>query len=254
SDAEPAHRLLMESGYRPDIPLTPRQEAFYLAHGAMRNFVRRDGRMVVELHWRLAQRYLLFALPFDELWRRRTVQPLGGRSIPDLAPEDLLIVLCAHGAKHRWSRLLWIADVAEFLWHERPDWEATLERARSMGCTRMVLVGATLAGSLLRAPLPDILAAGAATDPMVGTLRDQVTRRLWVPDHSAVAERVGFSMFYYRCRERIGDRLRYVWRSATTPNLQDWSALRLPPALSVLYYAFRPLRLIWKYGSEVVRG
>jgi hypothetical protein len=49
-----------------------------------------------------------------------------------LVGEDLLLILCAHGAKHLWMALGWICDVAELLRvHRDMNWPDILEEARS---------------------------------------------------------------------------------------------------------------------------
>src|SRR5207244_11975507 len=59
--------------------------------------------------------------------------PLGGTLVRTLSAEHLLLVLCAHGAKHCWERLGWICDVAELL-RGTPalDLSGMLAQARSL--------------------------------------------------------------------------------------------------------------------------
>ena len=51
-----------------------------------------------------------------------------------LAPEDNLLLLCMHGAKHCWSRLERVCDVAELITsHSNLDWVALVSRAKVFG-------------------------------------------------------------------------------------------------------------------------
>ena len=68
------------------------------------------GPLIVELHWALSHRW--FPLRFDLAHaRERLVQtPFVGTTISEFAPEDQLLLLCVHGARHEWNRLIWICD------------------------------------------------------------------------------------------------------------------------------------------------
>ena len=37
---------------------------------------------------------------------------MDGRDVPALSLEDELVLICVHGAKHFWERLMWTADIA----------------------------------------------------------------------------------------------------------------------------------------------
>jgi hypothetical protein len=57
--------------------------------------------------------------------------------------------------------------------------------------------------------------------------------------------------FHFRVRERWRDKLDYEYQDLKlklTPNERDYSILKLPESLSVIYYFIRPLRLLRKYG------
>src|SRR5690606_19651723 len=89
------------------------------------------GRADVDLHWRLGGPEFPIPLPLDDLLRRsREVAP----GLRTFGAEDMLLFLCAHGGKHRWERLLWLADVARLL-EAAPalDWDALRARAASSG-------------------------------------------------------------------------------------------------------------------------
>src|SRR3989441_7310819 len=172
-----------------------------------------------------------------------------------LCAEDLMLVLCAHGTKHRWERLEWICDVAELL-RSTPglDLDGGLERARDLGVHRMVLLALRLARDLLDAPLPDTVARRAQADGGVARLAAQVQSALFRHTPGPPRDRAELSPFHLRAQERWRDRLRYCARVALTPTPGDWAWLRLPDALYPLYYVVRPIRLAVKYGARLIRG
>jgi hypothetical protein len=170
-------------------------------------FVRdRDG-LVVDPHWAIAPRSLAVPLDHGQLWQRLGSISLLGREVPRLALEDLLLVLCVHGAKHEWSQLRWICDVAE-LTHRHPELDLleTLERARAQGAERIVLIGLALAQSLLELGLPLQVAARLAADGRALDLSGRIARRLARGVH-AVPSVSELSRFRYLMRERRRDRV-----------------------------------------------
>ncbi|MCC5639670.1 nucleotidyltransferase family protein [Nostoc sp. CHAB 5844] len=83
---------------------------FYIALG-----LRSIWQPQTHLHWRITPRFFPFELPVADLWQRRQWLSLLNVPVPTLAPEDLLLSLCVHGAKECWGKLKWICDVAELI-------------------------------------------------------------------------------------------------------------------------------------------
>ena len=160
----PASRVLAAEGYASASPgaLTAPQHAVFLRFAPTLTLTGAAGR-VVDLHGEVQSR--LLAVPFDTagLLARACRLPLAGGAVPTLSPEDLLLVLCVHGSKHRWERLAWICDVAELVnRHPRLDWDRVLESAAALRIRRLLDLGLRLAGEPARGrdPRP----AGAARD------------------------------------------------------------------------------------------
>ncbi|MCI0580813.1 MAG: nucleotidyltransferase family protein [Chloroflexi bacterium] len=178
ADRSPLKKLLLAHGY----------ECQYDAHYGYK-FVPRDRRVLIEVHWNAAgyggpwlrkvwQRTALFEL--DRLWPRLVIVPFAGRRVRNLAPEDLLLVLCVHGAKHRWSLLRWIGDVAALLAvHPALYWDELLDQARQPGLDRMLFLGLRLAQGLLGAELPRSIYLAIESDDQVEQLAAQVSSLLF---------------------------------------------------------------------------
>src|SRR3989441_5051992 len=171
-DLVPARQVLAADGYTPSPPRTPRQEAA-IRTTCREDAFRRDAD-VVELHWAFAPREFPLPLDLDDVCGRLETLPLGGTLARTLSAEHLLLVLCAHGAKHCWERLRWVCRVAELL-RGTPalglSW--MLAQARSLGVERIVLLGLRLAAGLVDVPLPGEGAGRARDDRAVGGLAAQ---------------------------------------------------------------------------------
>src|SRR5260370_21635095 len=105
ADFEPAKQALAEIGYRPSMDLTPAVERLWLRTGYERSFDGAAGKNLVELQWALLPHFYAVDLHSDDLRvedllarARRTVA--GGGEGPFPSPEDSLLGLSLHAAKH----------------------------------------------------------------------------------------------------------------------------------------------------------
>lgn len=218
-----------------------------------RDFVRNDGRVVLDLHWRLMPRFFPFELPVEELWEKRqaigAVAPLPeaiallGVPVASLSPEDLLLALCVHGAKECWSKLKWLCDIAQLLrQYPHLNWEQVFSQAERFHVRRILLLGVGLAGELLDVKLPETILTTLRSDRTLPELMQQACNYLF-GIQPGKCHRLSPTQFRLRTRERWQDRLQYgVWR-LFVPNVRDRQVIYLPPPLFWLYYPIRLLRL-----------
>ena len=66
----------------------------------------------VDLQWEIGLGDYPFCYDPEILWRSLGRGRIAGREVAGLSPESLLLFLCVHGAKHMWSRLHWLGDLA----------------------------------------------------------------------------------------------------------------------------------------------
>jgi hypothetical protein len=247
-----AKDLLTAQGYQ--LELSDEEEATFLRDRYHYHFVRDAGRLHVEIHWAFTRRYWSFPVDPKRLWERLEPVPLAGATVLSFHPEDLLLILCVHGAKHYWERLAWICDVAELVRvHQGMDWGRVMEQAVRLRSARILSLGLLLARDLVGATLPEKVLRGIQADPVVASLVTQVRGHLF---SEAEGEHPHPHGFYPRLRERLPDRMRHLryyylhqlLPQAITPNAKDRAFLALPASLSFLYYLLRPIRLAKEYG------
>jgi hypothetical protein len=245
TDFEQARQALAELGYRPSSELSPAAERYWLRNGYERSFDSAAGKYLVELQWALLPRFYAVDLLTDDLLARSKQSSLGGRKVPSLSPEDLLIVLCLHAAKHLWMRLIWVCDIAETMRTHRVDWVLVCTRARELGVLRIMGVSFWLAQQLLDCRLPEPAQAVMSRDQEIPVLGEQFAGRLC---RSATYdfESTEYFRLLLKLRERPGDRGRYLWRLIWTPGDGDLKAIKLPEAMFPLYRVIRAVRLMRK--------
>lgn len=230
-DFRAAEGLLVARGYRrvTGVLFRPLQRVLEYQCCFARD---RDGALV-ELHWTLMPRNICVAVGLDELWERRSQMLVAGRAIPCLGDEDRLLSLCVHGAKHRWSRLEWIACIAALVRTHPPDWEVLLRRAGHWRVQRMLRLSLLVAGALLDPPIPDLVQRWALEDREAVALADDSLRRL--PTGPAGAEdEAELRLFHLRAQDRERGRVRY---HVLSPVINAW---RGAAQLSTLRSPFAP--------------
>ena len=241
--------LLVAEGYALHPPLNKVQQALMLRTQCNLPFTRDGRRLIVEIHWRVSAR--LFSSPLDEesLWENAGQESFEGATIKALAPEDLLLSLCVHGAKHLWERLSWIADIAQLLEvYLDLNWPRLLERARRSGTERMLLLGLYIAHDLLGAKLPAEVETQFEIDVEIAPLAGQVYARLFA-EVDAESGMSGYFRFQLRARRRLRDKFNYC-RYVVSPTEEDLTLLSLPAPLSFVYYLLRPLRMLRTGGPS----
>jgi hypothetical protein len=227
-----------------------------------------QGRIDVDLHWALADHRYSFPLTQDAVRRRMQRVPFMHTTVSQPAVDDQLILLISHPAKHCWSRLGWLADVAAFIRANQThlDWDELLRHATALRGRRLLLLGLHLTGALLWSPVPRDVADRAAADMAVTRLVPDLCSRMLVtpgdtPRHTGSYGLVDAGLLYVRSREHVADKVPYLlylvrlccqWWSIT-PNERDRAVVALPQSLAFLYVAIRPFRLLCTYGPRLMR-
>jgi hypothetical protein len=170
---------------------------------------------------------------------------VGGCEMPCLSPEDSLLVLCLHAAKHLWTRLIWLADIAETLRTRTLDYELAFSRAHDLGIARILGVSFWLVKNMLHAELPQLAEEMIASNASVPALGAEFADRL---SRSATYdfESTEYFRLILKLRERSSDRWRYRWRLVWTPGAGEFAAVQLPEPLFPLYRIVRLGRLLRK--------
>ena len=247
-DVPKAHEIIVSLGYKPkfDWILSPGATAS-LVPGEY-NYRDEPRRAMVELHTEITLRHFPIMPDLDVFIRNLATVCVSDRDIPTFTAEDLLPMLCIHGSKDFWERLSWIADVSELIRsHPALDWDRVLRFAEPLHATRMLNLGLALATRVLDAALPPEVNARVQSDRVAGQVAAEVHQRLLSRPFRTL-DAAGRFHFRRRMLAKNLEGWRYAARLAVVPSEDDWQMMRLPHALSPLYIALRPLRLLRKYG------
>lgn len=247
-DLPKAHEVMLGLDYRARFPwILSKNSKAALVPGEY-NYRDEKRRSIVELHTELTLRHFPIAPDIERFAQRLVNVMVAGQEVPTFAPEDLLPVLCVHGSKDFWERILWIADVAELI--ERPtelNWDAAFRTAEALRVERMLHLGLALADDLLQAPMPEEIRKRVRGDREAISVARELGERTLERYIRGVSTRARLR-FRRRMVPGILAGWRYSLRLAVIPAEEDWEMVQLPGPLAPLYLALRPLRLLHKYG------
>lgn len=211
--------------------------------------IREDGLVVLELHWSFIQTWLGFNVDLQTIWASSRPVDVGSVPVLNLPPDITLIYLCAHGAKHRWSRLCWLVDIAEVL-RRRSDlnWDALLAQATRSGCLRTLFIGLKLAQTLLGVAIPKSVVACIEQDKQAVALAQSLALQMFAPGKDFFHQHFGWKWdWYHICtKERWREKLVYLGQLAIwnlEPNSKDRAWITLPRGFHWLYPVIRPIRV-----------
>jgi hypothetical protein len=228
-------------------------------YGWERSFVDATGRIGLDVHEGITHRVMPFRLSFDRVWKRCVTVSISGINVRTFTPSDLLIILCVQMAKdvaaHQ-IQLNKICDIAELVRsHQDIHWPWVLQEARRLGALGMLHVGLRTTTELLGIALPkEILQKNQAVHNL-SSLVTHVRECVLGGTESGYSrpELLHAPRFLSEVRERVQDRVNHKYASLITTNIYDYSFVRLPRELFLLYYIVRPIRLIYKYGRILFR-
>jgi hypothetical protein len=234
-------------GYTPRVPVPENAEEDYIASGYECTFDSPAGRNLLELQWALQPRFYAVDFDMDGMFERAVSVTVAGRRVRTPSPEDLLLVLAVHAAKHVWGRLIWLCDIAQMLERENLNWNWVQARARESGIERILRITLLLANRLLTTALPEAIEKSILADRDARAFADEIATAV-AAGVSYEEQQVSYFRLMMRLRERKADRLRFLARLTFTPGPGEWEAVRLPKPLFPLYRLVRLARLAARFA------
>jgi hypothetical protein len=244
ADVPQASAVLRDLGFAPNLILSPRQEQEYLRSGYEYGFGSATEPNLIELQWQLGPRFYAFNFNLTKFFERSVTIDFHHFPVRIMRDEDLVLALCAHTAKHEWSQLSMLRDIATLAEVEL-DWPGIKKEARSLGILRILLISLEMASRLLGTTIPEPLRDSAEVR---GIRRSGLLNKLERNIRRSTERGIDNSYFrtMFDVRERWRDRARFALRLLTTPSIGEWRAVPLSDALFPLYRGVRAWRLAKK--------
>lgn len=253
-DYQRIRAFLLARGYRLQLSLDPPWEQAYLRTYGQMPFEHSERGTLVEVHTAFTPRDFCFPLRLSEIWPGLVTREMLGRKVLQPADEDLLLLLAVHGAKHCWTGLGWICDVAELL-RARPnmDWEALERRAIRTRSRRLLLLGLYLAWQFVQAPIPQFLKERIQCDPAVMQLGRETHGQL-LKVATRKPDGLESTWYFFRAREALRDGARFFLSTLVFPTFGKDEIPALPPGLAFLHVLKRGTNLLRRYSRQFLRS
>lgn len=249
ADLVRARKALCAAGWRDMRVMSPAAERAWVRSGWGHNLEHSKSGAIVNLRSRTTPDYLPGRMEWDALWQDRKDVAFEGLVVPG-PPDDAMPVLLAwHGAKHAWSRLVWLCDLDALVRQGVvADWRSVLARAESMGVGRMLRLGLLRSASVLDTPVaPDVLEEARRDVPR--WCDAYCRQRLDGCRHEAYRwwrEEV----FYLRLWEGVPSRAARIGMAVFRPTISDYEAVQVPAGMEWVCWLLRPFRIVWKAVSS----
>jgi Uncharacterised nucleotidyltransferase len=247
TDMRRSTQVMTDLEYEPRIPLIAIDAQKSAGEYAFR---KRGSDALVEFHTERTFRYHPRPLLIEKLFQRRASVAIDGRDVPALSLEDELVLICVHGAKHFWERLMWIADVAALISAQQAlDWNRAIAAACEAGAERILRLGLRLVSDIFAVPLPPHIETVVHSDRTVAKLATQIEKRLI----SSEPRKLGLmdrGIFRVRMCGGFFAGAAYLLRLSLSPTEEDWTPGN-EHNRSVFRDAIgRPLRLAKKHSRH----
>ena len=249
TDWTTVNALLIKNDWAPVHQLPATQENLYQRTYKDHGYYLLAKNILLELHWAFSDPHFGFPLSVDAVSQQTTQIEINQQCVPIPVVEDLLLLLCFHGAKHKWERISWLADIAQLIAiSPQLNWDMFIAQARKFGCLRIVNLSLCLAQTLAKVSLPDKLWQQIQADKKAVALAQELTTSLMRGISAEISLWQSIS-FHLQMRERWRDRLLYCYGLIFRTTPEDWVMLPfvLPAGFSILYYPARLIRLLRKH-------
>lgn len=241
-DLSRIRQAVRELGYTPHQSLSAAEERAYMQSGYECAFDSEAGPNLLEVQWAIQPHFYAVDYDMPGMFRRGMTITLAGQTVKTPSPEDQVLILSIHAAKHVWGRLIWLCDMAHILQLPALNWRWIEDEANALGVARILRITLLLTNRFLGTPLPAFLQAGVAGDGLAVRLADKVAAQI-AGGNSCDVESLAYFRLMMQLRERGADQVRFLQRLALTPGPGEWQAVRLPAPLFPLYRLVRLSRL-----------
>lgn len=236
--------LLTSAGYQSRMDLSLLSDPVFTGIEREFYFTSHRNGTLIDLQWHLSSPILPFDMELEHISKNQMMVSPGGKQIATLGLEDLLLYLCAHGSRHCWERLGWIADVAGLInLNPQLDWDLAMAKARALKCERMLshslLLAQCLAGAQLSPTIEQLVSEDAGSQALAGSIVQTLVQPL-----GSSMSKLNLHYYFLNLHHRPANQFRHLLRLIFKPTIIDWEFWSLPSSMAFLYPFVRIIRLI----------
>jgi hypothetical protein len=245
SDALKAKNLMFSQGYELLTPIKI-SDADFMKLEAEYIFINKKLGSKIEINWNFEGNFFSFKGDPSCLFDNQIKYNINDFEFLSFSPENKLLMLSIHAAKHDWTRLSWIMDIVEFVNKQSINWEDTLKKADKLGIKKILLITLYLAHDLWDLELPDIVTLefdSKSLEKMVKKIKENIfnDKKSW-----------NLIDKFFLDIEKRDDKLSGIKDSLnglTKPTYTDFEDIPINSFLFFIYPILRPFLLIRRYGK-----
>jgi hypothetical protein len=159
--------------------------------------------------------------------------------------EDTFLALCIHGSVHGWTSIKWAFDIARIVRYKAAslDWATMMQRSKSVGCNRALLVSVQLVSLLFGVKPPDEMATQMSGESSTGRLAERIRLTILANEPLSGSDRIAS---HIQIHDRLWGRFSVAYKYLPVPDSHQipWRPLR---------YMIRSRELIRLYGHKWLR-
>jgi len=242
SDIDIVEEILINLGFARNFPpadVTPKQLRFLNKHKKDREYVNHSDGTIMEVHWRLTEVGHPFKPSLNQLLETGIAFSVHGEKATAVSGNYLWLYQSLHGSYSGWYRLRWICDMAQLLYHHKPDWNALIVRSEQHHCKNSLLEAIGMACMLYKLPIPEDIAPFLKQNKFVwnniNTCSGYLIQMKLMPAVPGIV-RINF----WAPKKSF---IKYLFTHGfITPT--DFSRFSLPDRLFFVYYFIRPVSFL----------
>ena len=212
-------------------------------------------KVILDVHWQVGVGQGADALDGDVLLDRAAPRSLLGQPVTGPSDADMLLILCVHGARHRWDTVEQLLGLAAFVRRVEPvAWPGLVAAAGAAGCRRRVTVAVAHVCRVFGLHEPAEVRRALDADPvgrwlLAGLRPEDLDLR---PD-GTLRHRRSSILWETATEDTTAACVRHAAARVLRPGPEDWESVTLPEGAAWLYYLVRPARLAGKWALILAR-
>ncbi len=251
NDIYEVYKLMIYLGYELDSYPQHMDLSLYFRTQSEHKFINKKTNIILEIHNKFQGHFFSFPINPEFLYKTNNLNTINFQNFQTyvLSNESLIILLCIHCARHDWSRLFWICDIAEIFKTYEINHFKLFENAEKLGVKRILLINLFLTKDLFGLKLSNETINQIKNDHNIENICTILKQMLLTQNHRSlnIFKRIIFDV---KKRESFYRGLIDVFSSIFKPTYLDFKELPLPSFLYPSYYIIRPFLLLKRFIKD----
>ncbi|MDP2836331.1 MAG: nucleotidyltransferase family protein [Methanobacteriaceae archaeon] len=228
-----AIEILKLEGYQPHFDLNNISESDFIKTQREYLFEAPEG-FILELHWNIQGPHVYFPIEPSWIYEELELIKINNFKISSFSPENLIIILSLHSAKHNWDYLSLLCDISEIVNSQDIKWDEVFKTAEKLCVKRILTINILLINDLFNLEIQDNILTKLYSDNYTLKIIKNIKKLLLVEEKKLkIFEKVFIDL---KKREKLKYGILDCWYDLTKPSYADFNDINLPKRLFPLCY------------------